>query len=115
MRNLGLSLTLAVSISVGTSAFSQSAAPTADPAWKAPELVEDIGLKKGDKVADVVALRLTAALAQAVERNGDSGHPLACRVLRDLWRLEPCLPVGNALGLQLGGDGPRVLRGQARK
>src|SRR5271167_1453369 len=70
MRNLGLSLTLAVSIGVGSSAFSQSAAPTVDPAWKAPEVVEFIGLKKGDKVADVVAGRLTASLAQAVGPSG---------------------------------------------
>ena len=70
MRNLGLSVALAISIGVGTSAFSQSAAPTLDPAWKAPEVVEFIGLKKGDKVADVVALRLTASLAQAVGPSG---------------------------------------------
>ena len=36
------------------------------PPWKAPEVVEFIGLKKGDKVADIVAGRLTASLAQAV-------------------------------------------------
>src|SRR5258708_19565958 len=70
MRKLGLSLTLAISIGAGTSAFSQSAAPTIDPAWKAPEVVEFIGLKKGDKVADIVAGRLTASLAQAVGPSG---------------------------------------------
>ena len=70
MRKLGLSLTLAISMGVGTSAFSQSAAPTVDPAWKASEVVEFIGLKKGDKVADIVAGRLTASLAQAVGPSG---------------------------------------------
>jgi predicted methyltransferase len=70
MRMLGISLTLAISIGAGTSALSQSAAPSVDPAWKAPEVVEFIGLKKGDKVADVVALRLTASLAQAVGPSG---------------------------------------------
>src|ERR1035438_10848622 len=70
MRKLGLSLTLAISMGAGTSAFSQSATPTVDPAWKAPEVVEFIGLKKGDKVADIVAGRLTASLAQAVGPSG---------------------------------------------
>src|ERR1700689_2637631 len=70
MRKLGLSLTLAISIGAGASALSQSAAPTIDPAWKAPEVVEFIGLKKGDKVADIVAGRLTASLAQAVGPSG---------------------------------------------
>jgi hypothetical protein len=63
MRKLGLSLTLAISIGAGTSAFSQSAARMVDPAWKAPEVVKFIGLKRGDKVADIVAGRLTASLA----------------------------------------------------
>ena len=70
MRKLGWSLTLAISIGAGTSALSQSAAPNIDPAWKAPEVVEFIGLKKGDKIADVVAGRLTASLAQAVGPSG---------------------------------------------
>src|SRR5260370_24231204 len=54
----------------GPSAFPQSAAPTVDPAWKAPEVIKFIGLKKGDKVADIVAGRLTASLAQAVGPSG---------------------------------------------
>src|SRR5712672_2509197 len=66
MRKLGLCLTLAISMGAGTSAFSQSAAPTVDPAWKAPEVIKFIGLKKGDAVADIVAGRLTSSLAQAV-------------------------------------------------
>src|SRR6202166_5312570 len=70
MRKLGLSLTLAISMGAGPSAFAQSAAPTVDPAWKAPEVVQFIGLKKGDKVADIVAGRLTASLAQAVGPTG---------------------------------------------
>src|SRR6202046_2442046 len=70
MRKLGPFLTLAISMGAATSAFSQSAAPTLDPAWKAPEVVQFIGLKKGDKVADIVGLRLTASLAQAVGPSG---------------------------------------------
>jgi predicted methyltransferase len=61
---------LAISIGAATSALSQSAAPTVDPAWKASEVIEFIGLKKGDKVADIVAGRLTASLAQAVGPSG---------------------------------------------
>jgi len=70
MRKLGSSVTLAVTLFAATSVFSQSAAPTVDPALKAPEVVEFIGLKKGDKVADIVAGRLTASLAQAVGPSG---------------------------------------------
>jgi hypothetical protein len=57
MRKLGHYVTLAVSIGAAMSAWSQSAAPTPDPAWKAPEVVAFIGLKKGDKVADIVVGR----------------------------------------------------------
>jgi predicted methyltransferase len=70
MQKLGLSVTLAISIGAAASVFSQPAAPTVDPAWKAPEVVEFIGLKKGDKVAEIVAGRLTASLAQAVGPSG---------------------------------------------
>jgi predicted methyltransferase len=73
MRNLALSVLLALSIGGATTASSQSpqaAAPTIDPAWKVPEVVAFIGLKKGDKVADVVGGRLTASLAEAVGPGG---------------------------------------------
>jgi predicted methyltransferase len=70
MRKIRLFLTLAISLGAATSAFSQSAAPTPDPDWKAPEVVKFIGLKKGDKVADIVAGRLTASFAQAVGPTG---------------------------------------------
>jgi len=70
MRKLGLTLTLAISIGAASSGFSQSSAPTIDPAWKAPEVVAFIGLKEGGKVADIVAGRLTGSLAQAVGPTG---------------------------------------------
>jgi predicted methyltransferase len=70
MRKLAFSLTLAISIGAGTSALPQPAAPSVDPAWKVPEVIEFIGLKKGDKVADIVAGRLTASLALAVGPTG---------------------------------------------
>jgi predicted methyltransferase len=73
MRKLALSLLLAISIGATTTASSQSpqtAAPALDPAWKVPEVIAFIGLKKGDKVADIVAARLTASLAQTVGPSG---------------------------------------------
>lgn len=73
MRNLALSVMLALSIGAATTASSQSpqaAAPALDPAWKVPEVVAFIGLKKGDKVADVIGGRLTASLAEAVGPTG---------------------------------------------
>jgi predicted methyltransferase len=75
MRTLGLSLTLAISLGAAASAFSQAAAPTVaaptvDPGWKAPEVIQFIGLKKGDKVAEIVPGKLTALIAQAVGPSG---------------------------------------------
>jgi len=70
MRNIALSLLLAISIGAATTAVSQSAPPALDPAWKVPEVIAFIGLKKGDKVADIVGGRLTASLADAVGPTG---------------------------------------------
>src|SRR5271170_571132 len=73
MRKIALSLLLAISIGAATTASSQTpqtAAPTLDPAWKVPEVIAFIGLKKGDKVADIIGGRLTASLAQAVGPTG---------------------------------------------
>lgn len=73
MRNIALSLLLAVSIGAGTAALSQTPQPTPpplDPAWKVPEVIAFTGIKKGDKVADIVGGRLTASLAEAVGPNG---------------------------------------------
>jgi predicted methyltransferase len=73
MRNITLSLLLAISIGAATTASSQSpqsAAPALDPAWKVPEVIAFIGLKKGDKAADIIGGRLTASLAQTVGPTG---------------------------------------------
>lgn len=45
--------------------------PVADPAWKVPEVIAFMGLKPGDRVADVVGGRLSYFLAKAV---GPTGH-----------------------------------------
>jgi predicted methyltransferase len=73
MRKIALSLMLAISIGAATTASSQSppsAPPPLDPAWKVPEVIAFIGLKQGDKVADIVGGRLTASLAKAVGPSG---------------------------------------------
>ena len=70
MRKLILSLMLAAAASAAALASSPSAAPTLDPAWKVPEVIAFIGVRKGDKVADIVGGRLTASLARAVGPTG---------------------------------------------
>ena len=73
MQKIALSLLLAFSIGVATTATSQTpqpAAPALDPAWKVPEVIAFIGVKKGDKVADIIGGRLTAPLAEAVGPTG---------------------------------------------
>jgi predicted methyltransferase len=112
MRQLGLSLTLALSMVAAMSAFSQSAAPTLNPAWKVPEVIQFIGLKKGDKVADIVAGRLTASLAQAVGPSGTvyaletaeivKAHPEIMPLMQGLASQSPnvivsAVPVASAL------------------
>ncbi|MEO8443728.1 MAG: methyltransferase [Gammaproteobacteria bacterium] len=69
MRELALIVMLALSAGAATATAAEpapSAVPAIDPAWKVPEVLAFIGLKEGDKVADIVAGRLTAALAKAV-------------------------------------------------
>jgi predicted methyltransferase len=73
MRITALSLLLAASIGAATTAVSQTPQPAAaapDPAWKVPEVIAFIGLKPGDKVADIIGGRLTRSLAQAVGPSG---------------------------------------------
>jgi predicted methyltransferase len=68
MRKIALTVLLAMSIGAATTAWSQP--PALDPAWKVPEVIAFIGLKKGDSVADIVGGRMTASLAQAVGPTG---------------------------------------------
>ena len=68
-----ISLFLAVTIGAATAASSQPSKfgdRIPDPAWKVPEVIAFAALKSGDKVADIVGNRLTAALAQAVGPTG---------------------------------------------
>jgi predicted methyltransferase len=112
MRKIASFFTVAISLGAGAGAFSQTAAPTVDPAWKAPEVIQFIGLKKGDKVADIVAGRLTASLAQAVGPSGKvyavepaevvKVHPEALARMKALATQAPNVivsegPIGSAL------------------
>jgi predicted methyltransferase len=88
-----ISLLLAVSIGAATTASSQSAQSgdrTLDPAWKVPEVIAFIALKKGDKVADIVGNRLTASLARTV---GPTGTVYAIETAQ-VAKLHPELLVG---------------------
>ena len=56
--------------SASKSATAPTAQPVLNPAWKVPEVIAFMGVKPGDKVADVVGGRLTASLAKAVGPTG---------------------------------------------
>ena len=121
MRKTALSLLLAISIGAATSASSQSpqspqspqsTAAAPDPAWKVPEVIAFIGLKKGDKVADIIGARLTEPLAQAVGPTGKvyavetaeivKGHPQLLERMKVLAAKSPNVivsddPIASAL------------------
>ena len=112
MRKIALSLLLAISMGAATTALSQSAPPALDPAWKVPEVIAFIGLKKGDQVADIVGGRLTASLADAVGPTGKvyavetaevvKVHPDVLTQMKDLATRSPNVvvsddPVGSPL------------------
>ena len=69
-------LVIAVLAAMPAIALAQSTTQTAasmpapDPAWRVPEVLAFIGVKPGDKIADVVGGRLTASLARAVGPTG---------------------------------------------
>ena len=69
-------LAIALIAAIATGAAAQTAdkptvaLPALDPAWKVPEVIAFIGVKPGDRVADIVGGRLTGSLAQAVGPTG---------------------------------------------
>jgi predicted methyltransferase len=102
MQKLAAALMLAISMGAATPALpdsSQPAAPAIDPAWKVPEVIAFIGVKKGDKVADVIAGRLTGSLAEAVGPSGKvyavetaeiaKSHPEGLSMLKSLAAKSP--------------------------
>lgn len=54
-----------------------------DPAWKAPEVIAFIGLKPGDKVADIVSGRFAGPLVRAVAPNGKLYAVFPAEVLKE--------------------------------
>ncbi|HWZ63163.1 MAG TPA: hypothetical protein VNX02_09095 [Steroidobacteraceae bacterium] len=73
MRRLALAIVLGLSAVSTTPASPQaqpSGPPPLDPAWKVPEVIAFIGVKKGDAVADIIGGRLTGSLASAVGPTG---------------------------------------------
>ncbi len=65
---VGLALAAAASVSIAQPKGPGDA--LTDPALKGPEVVAFIGLKPGDKVADVIGGRFTRTLSKAVGPNG---------------------------------------------
>ena len=95
-----------------TSTTSAPAAPALDPAWKVPEVIAFLGVKPGDRVADVIGGRLTASLARAVGPRGKvyavetaevvKAHPEVLEMMRSLSAQMPNVivsadPVASAL------------------
>lgn len=108
MQKIALTVLLAISIGSATMALSQtpkSAAPAPDPAWKVPEVIAFIGVKKGDRLADIVGGRLTSSLAQAVGPSGKvyavetaevvKAHPEVLGMMQELSTQSPNVVVSN--------------------
>jgi len=70
MRKLWIIFNVGLSNGRWNERFAQYAAPTVRSRLEGARSYQIIGLKKGEKVADIVAGRLTASLAQAVGRSG---------------------------------------------
>jgi predicted methyltransferase len=93
MQTSVILLLLAVSIGGATAAPSKSAQfgdRIPNPAWKVPEVIAFVAVKKGDKIADIVGNHLTAALAHAV---GPTGKVYAVETAQ-VAKLHPELLIG---------------------
>jgi len=119
-------IALSLALMVGGSAIAQApaAAPppdaVSDPSFKAPDVIKFMGLKPGDKVADIVPGRFTHALSIAVGPKGKvyavqpaevvKSHPTALSGAQALaaqvadHNIEVSSPPVNAMGLPSGLD-----------
>src|SRR5690348_15586674 len=73
IRTVALALGLALAATAAPVAIAQPKPPSdalSDPSLKGPEVIAFIGVKPGEKVADIVGGRFTRALSQAVGPNG---------------------------------------------
>lgn len=100
-----MALAAVAAVSVWGLGQAQQPPPPANPAWKIPEVIAFIGVKKGDSVADVVAGRLTSALAEAVGPKGKvyaietaevtKAHPQALTLMQGLAAKMPNIVVSS--------------------
>jgi predicted methyltransferase len=98
-------LNLGATWAIAASSQASAAPPALDPAWKVPEVIAFIGVKPGDKVAEIVGGRLTASLAQAVGPSGKvyavetaemvKVHPEALEGMNDLAAQMPNVVVSH--------------------
>jgi predicted methyltransferase len=107
VRTPVLSFVLAVSIGPANGApqSAQAGESGADPAWKVPQVMAFIAVKKGDIVADIVGNRLVASLALAVGPTGKvyaietaqvaKLHPELLRKIRSLAAQSPNIVVSD--------------------
>lgn len=65
-----LAAAVVMTLAAPAATMAQAPATAADPAWKIPEVIAFIGVKPGDRVADIIGGRLTHALADAVGPTG---------------------------------------------
>jgi predicted methyltransferase len=96
MRKIAAAAAAMVLLAAAGTAGAQAAPQDAltDPAMKAAEVITFIGLKPGDRVADIVAGRFVRALSQAVGPNGRvyavepaeivKPHPQALAILKTI-------------------------------
>jgi predicted methyltransferase len=79
--------------------FATAQVPTSsaiDPAWKAPEVIAFIGVKPGDKVADIVSGRFARPLAMAVGPKGKLYAVMPAEVVKAHPEVEGMLKAGAA-------------------
>ena len=70
---MGVALAAILALGMSSAAMGQGQPPTdalTDPAMKGPEVIAFMGVKPGDKVADIVAGRFVRALSRAVGPTG---------------------------------------------
>jgi predicted methyltransferase len=80
-----------------TLAIGQVPTSTAlDPSWKAPEVIAFIGVKPGDKVADIVSGRFARPLAMAVGPKGKLYAVMPTEVVKAHPEVEGMLKAGAA-------------------
>jgi predicted methyltransferase len=94
------SLLAATSLTAVTAALAQAPKPpadaTADPSLKAPEVIAFIGLKPGDKVADIIAGRFVRAESAAVGPKGKVYAVMPAEVIKAHPEVEGMLRAGAA-------------------